>query len=42
LAGNCKSAQNGRGGLFFVVDDEALNRSITDLIDGDVAPTAPH
>ena len=42
LAGNCKSAQNSRGGLFFVVDDEALNRSITDLIDGDVARTAPH
>lgn len=36
---NCARSQNGRGGLFFVVDDQALSTSITALIDGDTAPT---
>jgi len=40
-AGNCVSSQNGRGGMFFVVEDEALTASITAMIDGDTAPTKP-
>ncbi len=36
---NCASSQNGRGGLFFVVEDQALHDSIHDLIQGDSAPT---
>lgn len=39
VSGNCASSQNGRGGLFFVVEDQALSSSITALIDGDTAPT---
>lgn len=39
LSGNCASSQNGRGGLFFVVDDQQLHDSIHDLIAGDSAPT---
>jgi hypothetical protein len=39
VAGNCASSQNGRGGLFFVVDDATLTTSLTGLIDGDTAPT---
>lgn len=41
ISGNCKSSQNGRGGLFFVIDDAALSDSVKDLISGDSAPTAP-
>jgi hypothetical protein len=39
IAGNCKSSQNGRGGLFFVVEDAALTTDLTALIDGNTAPT---
>jgi len=39
VSSNCASSQNGRGGLFFVVEDQALSSSITALIDGDTAPT---
>jgi hypothetical protein len=35
----CDRSQNGRGGLFFVVEDKALFESVTDLLDGDTAPT---
>ena len=31
---NCGRSQNGRGGLFFVVDDPGLWASVTDLLDG--------
>jgi hypothetical protein len=41
LSGNCKSSQNGRGGTFWVVDDEDLSESVADLIGGDTAPTEP-
>src|SRR6185437_1002314 len=41
LSGNCKSSQNGRGGLFYVIDDDALSTPITDLITGDTAPSLP-
>ena len=34
---NCGSSQNGRGGLFFVIDNQALNESITSLINGETA-----
>jgi hypothetical protein len=34
----CTSSQNGRGGLFFVVDDAPLLTSVRDLIKGDKAP----
>jgi hypothetical protein len=35
---NCKSSQNGRGGLFYVVDDAKLFGSLRDLIKCDTAP----
>lgn len=41
LSGNCKRSQNGRGGLFFVVDNAALHDSMKALIAGDSVPTAP-
>jgi hypothetical protein len=34
----CDSSQNGRGGLFFVVEDAKLFDSVRDLIQGDTAP----
>jgi hypothetical protein len=34
---NCKSSQNGRGGMFFVVDNEQLFNGVRDLIQGDTA-----
>lgn len=37
----CGSSQNGRGGLFFVVNNRQLHDSVTALIAGDTAPTAP-
>ena len=41
ISGTCKSSQNGRGGLFFVIDDAELYTSVKDLISGDSAPTGP-
>ncbi len=35
----CSSSQNGRGGLFYVIDDGALEASVASLIAGDTAPT---
>jgi hypothetical protein len=35
---DCGKSQNGRGGLFFVLDNKELADSVTDLIDGDKAP----
>jgi hypothetical protein len=32
LSGNCASSQNGRGGLFFIVTDSALQASVAQLI----------
>ncbi len=37
----CSSSQNGRGGLFFVLDDKTLFQSMTSLLEGDSAPTTP-
>ncbi|MEI9990562.1 MAG: deoxyribonuclease II family protein [Rhizomicrobium sp.] len=37
----CKSSQNGRGGLFYVIDDETLSASVASLIAGSTAPTHP-
>jgi hypothetical protein len=37
----CASSQNGRGGLFYVIDNADLSASITSLISGDTAPTGP-
>ncbi len=34
----CKSSQNGRGGLFYVLDEPKLYQSVRDLIKGDTAP----
>jgi len=39
LSGNCKSSQNGRGGLFYVVNDATLSNGIKALIKGDTAAT---
>lgn len=38
LTGNCKSSQNGRGGLFFVLDNEPLFQSVTKLLEGNTEP----
>jgi len=35
----CSSSQNGRGGLFYVLDDSELFASVKDLITGNTAPT---
>lgn len=37
----CSSSQNGRGGLFYVVDDKVLSDDIGRLIGGATAPTGP-
>jgi hypothetical protein len=37
----CSSSQNGRGGLFYVVDDAELSGSLQDLLSGNTAPTGP-
>jgi hypothetical protein len=36
---NCGSSQNGRGGLFYLVDNEKLFDSVTKLIEGGTAPS---
>ena len=36
---DCGKSQNGRGGLFFVLDNKSLADSVTDLVDGDTALT---
>jgi hypothetical protein len=35
---NCKSSQNGRGGLFYVIEDSQLFGSVRNLIKGSTAP----
>jgi hypothetical protein len=40
LGQKCSSSQNGRGGLFYVVDDSDLFAGVKDLITGNTAPTA--
>ena len=35
----CSSSQNGRGGLFYVVDDAELSATVEGLISGCTAPT---
>jgi hypothetical protein len=37
--GTCKSSQNGRGGIFFVVHSADLSKAIGSLIGGSTAPT---
>jgi hypothetical protein len=39
LSGTCASSQNGRGGMFYVLDDQKLFDDMTKLLDGKVAPT---
>ena len=36
---DCASSQNGRGGLFYVIDNQELSDSLATLIKGDSAPT---
>jgi len=38
VPGGCAAHQNGRGGLFFVIDNAALAGSVGDLINGSTAP----
>ena len=40
LSGRCTSSQNGRGGLFFVVNSAPLHDSVAAMITGDSAPSA--
>ena len=39
LSGNCSSSQHGRGGMFYVLNNERLFEDMTKLLDGKVAPT---
>ena len=39
ISGLCSSGQNGRGGLFYVVEDNDLFQSVTNPINGATAPT---
>jgi hypothetical protein len=39
LSGNCKSSQDGRGGMFFALSDSDLANSIRGLIDGTTGAT---
>ena len=41
IAGNCASSQNGRGGLFYVLNDEGLFDSLSRLLTGGKAETGP-
>lgn len=41
ISGNCGSSQNGRGGLFYVVDNATLSESLADLLKGGSAPIGP-
>jgi len=36
---NCASSQNGRGGLFYVIDNQDLSESVANLIQGESAAT---
>ena len=36
---NCKISQNGRGGLFYVVENKELSDSVSALLKGKTAPT---
>jgi hypothetical protein len=38
---DCASSQNGRGGLFYVLDSEPAHRSLRSLLLGGTAPTRP-
>lgn len=38
LSGKCGSSRNGRGGLFYVIDDATLATSVRSLLKGDSAP----
>jgi len=38
LTAKCDSSQNGRGGLFFIVDDPALHAAVSELIRGATGP----
>ena len=38
LSGDCKISQNGRGGLFYVLENKKLFDSLTSLLKGDTAP----
>ncbi len=37
----CNSSQNGRGGMFYVMENETLCQSLTSLLTGETAPTSP-
>jgi hypothetical protein len=37
---NCARSQNGRGGLFFIIEDGSLAQSVAELIQGSTAPIA--
>ncbi len=41
LSGTCESSQNGRGGLFFVMQNPQLSASLGTLIAGQTAPVGP-
>jgi hypothetical protein len=39
LSDNCKSSQNGRGGMFYILDEKTLFESVSALLKGETAPT---
>ncbi|MFN7997934.1 MAG: deoxyribonuclease II family protein [Bryobacteraceae bacterium] len=40
LSDDCASSQNGRGGMFYVIDNQKLSESVASLIQGESAPVA--
>lgn len=38
ISGKCESSQNGRGGLFYVLEDSTLATSVAGLVKGESAP----
>lgn len=39
LPKDCSSSQNGRGGMFFVIENQQLFASLTELLKGESAPS---
>ena len=40
LSDDCSSSQNGRGGMFYVIDNQKLSDGVASLIQGESAPVA--
>ena len=38
VKGKCNSSQNGRGGMFFVVKNDELFKTLSDMLEGEDVP----